>query len=92
MINGEKDTLINEVQYIAGFFAEMQKSASVYTMNDVTRIDDAFAKCLVRVVRDWVGVTYGDPKHILNELVEGLIGKDTVMLFLEAQQRGSDQK
>lgn len=87
MTKGEKETLINEVQYITGFFVEMQKSASVYTMNDVFRVDEAFAKCLVRVIRDWIGKTYGDHRDILNELVEGLIGKDTVTLFLESQRR-----
>lgn len=79
MTKGEKETLISEVQCAAGFFAELQKGESVHAMNE------AFAKCLMRAVCDWIEKTYDNPKDIMNELVECLIGKDTVTLFLESQ-------
>lgn len=88
MTKGEKETLISEVQCAAGFFVKLQKSASVYTMNDVARIDEAFAKYLMYAIRDWIEKTYGDHKDILNELVRWLIDKEAVALFWELP-RGS---
>lgn len=96
MTKGEKDTLINEVQYIADFFneiqkEEMQRNAPVYTIGDVRHMEEVFAKFLVRVIHDWTEKTYGDPKRIWVELVDGLIGKQSVAFFSGgAEQQGSD--
>lgn len=96
MTKGEKETLINEVQYMADFFNEIQKSeaqknASVYTVSDVQRIEEVFAKYLMYAIRGWIEKRYGNPKDIRNELVGWLIRKGTVALFLEAQRQAGDE-
>lgn len=96
MTKGEKETLINEVQYMADFFNEIQKSevqkASIYTISDVQRIEEAFAKYLMYAIRDWIEKRYGNPKDIRNELVGWLIRKGTVALFFEAQRQADERE
>ena len=95
MTKGEKETLMNEVQYMADFFNEIQKSevqkASVYTVSDVQRMEEVFAKYLMYAIRGWIEKRYGDPKRIRNELVGWLIRKGTVALFFEAQRQEGDE-
>lgn len=95
MTKGEKDTLINEVQYMADFFNEIQKSemqkASVYTISDVQRMEEVFAKYLMYAIRGWIEKRYSNPKRIRDELGGWLIRKGTVALFFEAQRQEGDE-
>lgn len=95
MTKDEKETLIGEVQYMADFFNEIQKSemqkASIYTISDVQRVEEVFAKYLMYAIRGWIEKRYGNPKHIRNELVGWLIRKGTAALFFEAQRQAGNE-
>ena len=95
MSKNKGKTLVDEIQYITDFYVDMQENKEAYGYGK-RNIQEDFAKDIMRAVHCWLVERYGNPKYILNELVEILIDKDVVTLFMETRrlekQLGSDQK
>lgn len=82
MTKNKGKTLAGEIQYIADFYVDMHENKAAYGYGN-RDIEKDFAEDIMRAVHCWLMERYGNPRHILNELVEILIDKDVVTLFLE---------
>lgn len=95
MTKNKGKTLAGEIQYIADFYVDMHENKAAYGYGN-RDIEKDFAEDIMRAVNRWLTEKYGNPKHVLNKLVEILIDKDVVTLFMETlrleKQLGSDQK
>lgn len=95
MTKNKGKTLAGEIQYIADFYVDMHENKEAYGYGN-RDIEKDFAEDIMRAVNRWLTEKYGKPKHMLNKLVEILLDKDVVELFMEIQrleaQLGSDQK
>lgn len=85
MTKNKGKTLVDEIQYITDFYVDMQENKEAYGYGK-RNIQEDFAKDIMHAVHCWLIERYGNPRHLLNELVEILIDKDVVTLFLETQR------
>ena len=82
MTKNKGKTLVDEIQYITDLYVDMQENKEAYGYGK-RNIQEDFAEDIMRAVNQWLTEKYGNPKHVLNKLVEILIDKDVVTLFLE---------